>query len=604
MKHLSFTEQRAGTTSAEWLRVGSTIGQFVNSWAERSDLVVFVGENAGQGFAAAYNPVLAEVDVNVESAFGKATKPEMVGDFTERDTQYDFPKATGAIIHESFHARYSRYLLADAAKELTPDEHHALILLEEGRIEAIGVKESPKALVFLRASAMELIIHDAIEGLEKHGLTVENAANLVGLVVGRIEAGILKESEVDSLVSPVRAFLGESVMDALVSILRKAQVHYDHSNPAPLYHLAREWASIIRTTQEEKGEEPSGSDSGSDSGDGGKSSEASMGEMMEALMEALEEATAEMEGKSFGELAEQERTEEWSEQVKQRSAESKRREQSAKQSKEVMGRGTGPVADSRTGSTLRETRQPTSKERIAAVTVGNLLERAKYRDRSETEIKSVLPPGRLRTRAAVQGAAMKARGIHTPVEPWRRTARKQTDDPTLNVGILVDISGSMSTAMEPMATTAWVMSEAVRRVQGRAAMVYYGTGVFATLRAGEHLKEVNVYTAPDGTERFDDAFLAIDGSLNLIDGNGARLLVVVSDGYYTYPEVTKAQQHVAACARNGVGVLWLPFGTDTYAQRIVGNNGTVLSGSFDPAEAASLIGRAAAEALSTVGKAA
>lgn len=600
MKHLSFTEQRAGTTSAEWLRVGSTIGQFVNSWAERSDLVVFVGDNAGQGFAAAYNPVLAEVDVNVESAFGKATKPEMVGDFTERATQYDFPKATGAIIHESFHARYSRYLLADAAKELAPDEHHALVLLEEGRIEAIGVKESPKALVFLRASAMELIIHDAIEGLEKHGLTVENATNLVGLVVGRIEAGILKESEVDSLVSPVRAFLGESVMDALVSILRKAQVHYDHSTPAPLYHLAREWASIVRTTQKEKGEEPSGSDSG----DGGKSSEAFMGEMMEALMEALDQATAEMEDKSFGELAEQERTEEWTEQVKQRSTESKRREQSAKQAKEVMSRGTGPVADSRTGSTLRETRQPTSKERIAAVTVGNLLERAKYRDRSETKIKSVLPPGRLRTRAAVQGAALKSRGIHTQVEPWRRTARKQTDDPILNVGILVDISGSMSSAMEPMATTAWVMSEAVRRVQGRAAMVYYGTGVFATLRAGEHLKEVNVYTAPDGTERFDDAFLAIDGSLNLIDGNGARLLVVVSDGYYTYPEVTKAQQHVATCARNGVGVLWLPFGSDTYAQRIVGNNGTVLSGLFDPAEAASLIGRAAAEALSTVGRAA
>jgi hypothetical protein len=597
MKHLSFTEQRAGTTPAEWLRVGSTIGQFVNRWAERDDLVVFVGKDAGQGYAAAYNPILAEVDVNVDAAFGKATKPEMVGDFTERDTQYDFPKATGAIIHEAFHARYSRYLLADAAKVLAPDEHHALILLEEGRIEAIGVKESPKALVFLRASAMELIIHDALEGLESHGLNVENAANLVALVVGRIEAGILKESEVDSLVAPVREFLGESVTDALVGILRKAQTHHDHANPLPLYHLAREWARIVRETQKEKGEEPS-------SESGGKSPEASMSEVMEALMEAMEEAASEMDTKTFGELVEQERTEDWNEQVKERSQESKRREQSIKQAKEVMGRGTGPVADTRTSSTLRETRQPTSKERIAAVTVANLLERAKYRDRSETEIKSVLPPGRLRTRAMVQGAAMKARGIHTPVEPWRRTARKQTDDPTLNVGILVDISGSMGSAMEPMATTAWVLSEAVRRVQGRAAMVYFGTGVFATLRAGEHLKEVNVYTAPDGTERFDQAFHAIDGALNLIDGNGARLLVVVSDAYFTYDEVMKANQHVATCARNGVGVLWLPFGTDTYAQRIVGNNGTVLSGSFDPADAASLIGRAAAEALSQVGKAA
>jgi hypothetical protein len=603
VKHLSFSEQRAGTTPAEWLPVGSSIGRFVNSWAGRDDLVVFVGEGAGGGFAAAYNPILAEVDVNVESAFGKATKPEMVGDFTERDTQYDYPKATGSIIHEAFHARYSRYLLADAAEALTPDEHHALILLEEGRIEAIGVKESPRSLVFLRASAMELIIHDAIEGLEKHGLNVETAAKLVALVSGRIEANILKESEVESLVTPVREFLGDAVMDALVGILRKAQAHYDHANPLPLYTLAREWASIIRETQEEKGEEPSERGDGSGSGSG-SGSEGEMGEMLEALLEALEAATEEMEDKSFGELSEQERTEDWSEQVKKRSDASKRREQSAKEAKDVFGRGTGPVADSRTSSTLKETRQPSSKERIAAVTVGNLLERAKYRDRSETEIRSVLPPGRLRTRAMVQGAAMRSRGIQSTVEPWRRTVRKQTDDPTLNVGILVDISGSMGSAMEPMATTAWVLSEAVRRVQGRAAMVYFGTGVFATLKAGEHLKQVNVYTAPDGTERFDQAFRALDGSLNLIDGEGARLLVVVSDGYYVGDESRKAQQHIAECARNGVGVLWMPFTRHaTYANNIVGNNGKVLDGEFDPADAASLIGRAAAEALTRAGRA-
>jgi hypothetical protein len=599
MKHLSFSEQRAGTTPTEWLPVGSSIGRFVNSWAERDDLVVFVGNGAGGGFAAAYNPVLAEVDVNVESAFGKATKPEMVGDFTERDTQYEFPKATGAIIHEAFHARYSRYLLADAAKVLTEDEHHALILLEEGRIEAIGVKESPRSLVFLRASAMELIIHDAIEGLEQQGLTVETAANLVALVVGRIEAGILKESEVDSLVTPVLAFLGESVMESLTTILRKVQSHYDHANPLPLYTLAREWAKIVRDTQEEKGEQPSKGEGGSGSG-----SEGSMSEVMEALLEALEAATEEMESKSFGELSEQERSEEWSEQVKQRSNESKRREQNSKEAKEVFSRGTGPTSESRTSSVLKETRQPSSKERIAAVTVGNLLERAKYRDRSETEIKSIVPPGRLRTRAMVQAAAMKARGVHTPVEPWRRTARKQTDDPTLTVGVMVDISGSMSTAMEPMATTAWVMSEAVRRVQGRAAMVYYGSGVFATLKAGEHLKQVNVYTAPDGTERFDQAFRALDGSLNLIDGNGARLLVVVSDAYYTMDESRKARENVADCARNGVGVLWMPFSPHgVHARNIVGNNGKVLEGAFDPAEAASLIGRAAAEALTRAGRA-
>jgi hypothetical protein len=118
----------------------------------------------------------------------------------------------------------------------------------------------------------------------------------------------------------------------------------------------------------------------------------------------------------------------------------------------------------------------------------------------------------------------------------------------------------MSSAMHPMASTAWIMSEAVRRVQGRCAMVYYGSDVFPTLKAGQRLKEVSVYSAPDGTEQFDRAFRSLDGSLNLLNGTGARLLVVVSDGHYTPEETEMAKRWLKACTRNGVAVLWLPIG--------------------------------------------
>ena len=193
----------------------------------------------------------------------------------------------------------------------------------------------------------------------------------------------------------------------------------------------------------------------------------------------------------------------------------------------------------------------------------------------------------------------------TQVEPWRRTVRKHVDDPTLTIGVMVDISGSMGTAMNPMATTAWVMSEAVRRVQGRAAMVYYGQDVFPTLKPGQHLSEVNVYSASDGTEKFDKAFKALDGSLNLLHGSGARLLVVVSDGCYTGPEVQAARKWVDACQRAGVGVLWLPFDSDSNgrdAKRITsGTSAIVLTGTMDPTAVASEIGTAAARALTAVG---
>jgi Mg-chelatase subunit ChlD len=191
-------------------------------------------------------------------------------------------------------------------------------------------------------------------------------------------------------------------------------------------------------------------------------------------------------------------------------------------------------------------------------------------------------------------------------EPWKRTVRKHTDDPTLKIGVMVDISGSMASAMNPMAVTAWAMSEAGRRVQAQTAMVYYGEDVFPTLKPGQHLDKVNVYTAPDGTEKFDKAFKALDGGLNLLAGSGARLLVVVSDGCYTDAERDHAKKWVRECDKAGVAVLWLPFDKyerSGYADRITsGTSAVVLAKVQDPADAAVTIGQAAADALSKIGR--
>jgi hypothetical protein len=133
-------------------------------------------------------------------------------------------------------------------------------------------------------------------------------------------------------------------------------------------------------------------------------------------------------------------------------------------------------------------------------------------------------------------------------------------------------------------------------------MVYYGQDVFPTLKPGQHLTEVNVYTAPDGTEKFNKAFKALDGSLNLLHGSGVRLLVVVSDGCYTEDEITRAKQWVRRCHEAGVGVLWMPMGPrDYYAEDIIkGTDAVLLTDTLDPAKAALEIGRAAARALEKV----
>jgi Mg-chelatase subunit ChlD len=186
-----------------------------------------------------------------------------------------------------------------------------------------------------------------------------------------------------------------------------------------------------------------------------------------------------------------------------------------------------------------------------------MLEKAKYRERSVHIRKTHEPLGKLNIRNAVQNSAMKSKGLRGELPSWKSKSRKHTDDPTLKIGVMVDISGSMGSAMDAMATTAWVLSEAGRRIQAQTAMVYYGNDVFATLKVGQRLEEVSVWSAPDGTEVFGKGFSALNGTLGLTYSDGVRMLVVVSDGNYTPNETEKAKDIIRECEENGVAVLFI-----------------------------------------------
>ena len=594
MAHIKISKTRAEQTPPEWLKVGSQLGELVNTWAGRSDIVAYVGPGAGQDAPACFNPPLAEVEVNVSVAFGAAVTPENIGDIRERTTQFDFPRASGAIFHEALHARYSRFDLLKAADELSKKEMQALIILEETRIEALGVENFPANRVFLRACAMDIILDDIRDHLEEN-TTTRAMAQMAALVCARVDAGSLDAEDALDVQDLVAEFFGDARYSQLRRIWLQFQTYEDHYNPTNLYVLAKEWEALISEVADENGDTED---------EAGKIS-AAMSGIISEMIAALEEAAEDIAIAIGDEAQEQEQKEEWKEVVDLRGKAAKQQKDHEKISEEVFNKSSGEDGNG-SYSRIKETRAPSGIERAAAVKIANMLERAKYRERDEKEVTSILPPGRLRSRAMVQEAAYKARGSMIHAQPWKRTVRKHTDDPTLNVGVMVDISGSMADAMQPMAVTAWAMSEAVRRVQGRCAMVYYGSGVFPTLKPGQHLPEVNVYTAPDGTERFDRAFKALDGSLNLLNGTGARLLVVVSDGCYTPEETEKAKKWIQECEKHGVAVLWIPFAHSYqlgYVREIVrGTSVALLQDVTDPADAALQIGKAAADALTKIGQ--
>jgi hypothetical protein len=594
--HFGNKEMRK-VSSPEWLRAGSQIANIANLWANRGDLIVLAGPHESAPAPALFNPLSAEIEINTDVAFGTMVKPEEVGDLSVRKNQYEFPKATGAIFHEALHARYSRWNLEEAFKALKPVEYKFLVMLEESRIESIGVKTTPQNQLFLRSSALELALADMNSTLDKI-TTAQAIGSSCCLVLARVDAGVLEPSDVENVREVIVGQIGEELLEELRQVWIEFQAHLDHSNSTKLQELAKKFVELLSKISGNDESEEAG-ESG-ESGESGLSEEAKqfIGELVESMQEASEGSSIEINE----EVSDQQTAEEWKDIVSTKSQKSQQKKKNEAVAKEVFKIDQDGISATGSRSELLSKRAPTASERSASVKIGQMLEKAKYRERSETVVKSITPPGRLRTSALVQGAALRAKGVMEQSEAWKHKVRKNIENPTLTVGVLVDISGSMRMAMEPMAISAWVMSEATNRVQGKSAMVYYGSGVFPTLKPGQRLREVNIYSAPDNTENFEDAFSAIDGSLNLLYGTGARLLVIVSDGQYKSRQIEAAKKAIADCKRNGVGVLWLNFSShDYYIKQLVQNNGEIVSvDADDPTKATLAIGQSATKALMAV----
>lgn len=622
MSHYKLDTKPVGRTHFDWLGVGASVGKLVNQWSLRNDLVVGLVEETTIGAPACFNPASAEIEVCISKAFGNGTTAKEVGELTQRKNQLKHAVATGAIYHEALHARVSRWSLESASKELTPREFRFMNSMEESRIEFWGCKYVPQNRTFLRACAIEIVMGDLeshIENVSK----VDAAASLALLTLARVDAGVLDQKDiVDSVDKILTEVLSKEVIAKLRAIWKDFQNHEDHANALPLYDLTREFLKVLDERKEETGEEEGQEPEGGCEKPGGESGEPGTGtgkgnptpeqiqdfkDFIEKVKDAIQDIKEQVQIANQTDLDNELDAEERKEEVAAREEKANQQKENKKESKKVF-ENTGTDSHITTGisrSRLVESRNPTGDEVASANRIANALRKAKYRERSQTRIGSVVPPGRLRSRAVVQGQAQKARGIFTPVEAWRTTKRKTTEDPTLNVGIMVDISGSMRPAMTPMAITAWVMSEAVHRVQGKSAMVYYGQDVFAPLKPGQRLTKVNTFTAPDSTEEFERGFKALDGGLGLTHADGAKLLVIVSDGHYREDQKTKARKLLKEADRNGVAILWLTFdgkvGEPTELLKGTAGKVVSLASNESPTRASQIIGETAAKALSAIG---
>jgi len=611
MSHFGTNSNGVKATPKEWLPIGKTIGELANKWSGRTDLIAYVGTKLDAPVPALYNPVSSEIEVNTEIAFG-TIPPSFIPDLADKDNQYEFPKAIGAIYHEACHAKFSRWSLEQSSKDLTPRQNKALHLLEESRIEGFGAKAIPTNRYFLTSCALEIVLGECdVDTLSLMSET-RALAHLAGLVLARIDAGILYRSDVEGIAEMLETKLGIDFIEKLRELWLKAQAHDNHHNATELYPLAIEWDRLVSERAKEKGEDdtqggcefPSGEGEGESEGEGegeGKGKSKGRSKTIEEMLKEVENAKENAEMTANDKLADQQEGEHSKEKAKSKSNATEEKNKHKAVGQRVFGEKE-TVGANGSGSRLEDTRKPTSAERASAVLIAKLFMKAKYRNRTEIKMNSVMPQGRLRSRAMVQREALRSKGIMSQVETWRHKTRKHTETPNLSIGIMVDVSGSMGSAMKPMASTAWILSEAGRRVQAKTAMVYFGSGVFPTLRVGQHLEDVNVYSAPDGTEKFDLGFQALNGQLDLLGGTSARLLVIVSDACYTNEEIKACKSWLQRCKQSGVGVLWITYDQGVYASAVIEGSDTQLvkvKGAIT--EVAEIVGKAGAEALTKAG---
>ncbi len=569
---------------AEWLTLNAQVTRQVNSWSRRDDLTAYIGPDAGRGIAAAlFDPTSNEVEINTSQAFGETVGPAAIDDFTERDTHFEWPKAAGAILHESMHAQYTTMAMCKAFEVLTPDEDHWFDMLDEPRIEGLGVKQYPENREFLRACALGIVFKD-MKNTELITL-VSAAAQSAVLGLGRVDAGVLKKKDVKRLRTKVHEILPDEVYEALRDIWREFLTLRGDVDLDRMYELAREFNRIVQKLTKERGEDKP----------------QDIKDWLDGLFGAMNgdrigtefDAKAAASGQQSKERAE----------VKNRQAQ--QRAQDQQQNEKVSKATFQPDSStnrvrSSSNSVLTSSRQPTPEERTVAAKLSDALKRAKYRDRISTVRDSANPPGRLNTTTAMQKTATRKQGGATShFNPWREKQFHHVEDPNLTAAIICDISGSMKRAMQPIAVSVWVISEAIQRVKGRAAAVYFGNDIFSVLKPGEHLKTVNVWSAADGTEHFDRAFRAVDGGLHLLEGRGARILFVCSDGAYGGPgELEAVEKWLLECKRNGVAVVWIHYVASARVDEIARVTGcTPVLIDDTVTAAADAIGKACIEAL-------
>jgi hypothetical protein len=603
MTHILYgskAEKAYATSDAGYYPVAGQVGKHANTMAVRTDIVSVIGATAGAGAPACFYPAFAELHINTGAC--DLGDPEKV-DFADRLWMLEHAPAVGAVQHEAAHARHTKWDPRDLMERhgATRRMLDVITTLEEPRIEANAVRNYPASKVFLRGVGLEIVGRDFVIPDTPYG-----AAAAAGLLLARADAKTVSKADVRGFRKEIVAVLGEDTLGTLELLWQRFLRLHDFDFDG-MVQVAREWLEALDIDPENDeapedlvgegmiGEPMPGDGDGSEGegkgeGDGegepkdGDGDGSGFGKIIKAKVHIAEsKADKAVVEATSDEKAERRR--------KEREADAARRKEGEREHDEAFREPSHGYTPGGFAHFVGE-RVPSDAERRAAKSLARTLEQIDYRDRSVTKVASITPPGRLRGRALVQaeGHARAGRDVEVPL--WQGKRRRKVESTPLTIGFLSDISGSMSAAMEPMASAQWVTSTAGAHIDAKVAAVHFGERVHGITPCGVREKNVRLFYPGDGSEAFRSGALALDRELNLLDGRGARLLFIASDGHFVVDsEEEYAKTFMPLAKRKGVAVIFLKFTPSMlhngYGASVINCQGKT------PAEVAALCGKAA-----------
>lgn len=507
-----------------WHALSEWFSEVAERKAGRDDLTVICAPAAPQGPPGWYQPATGRIALDGEIL---PVAPEDI-DTTDPDHFGPLAALHGVFVHECGHATHTLGTPADWPRDLA----RTMALLEEIRMEAQVVSRAAGDARWLRAAANHLLL-DAESLAHVADSPLDAAAQVATLIEGRVVAGSLADSDAE----PLTAILDETIPADVRAGLRdlwQDVINVADGDNLALAGCAKRYQALVPPDEQEGGP--------------GGLAEALAAAVAALAAEASSSAQEDLEGsEEAGELAA------GIEDVKDEADLEKALSEAASPGEDsAPSSGTGPASGR---GIHHHERPPTGEERTARNQLARLLRRARFRDRVVVQRPSLLPPGRLRPRAALTASAERAQGKMQTAMPWRQRQRRQVEQPRLRAAVLVDTSGSMSGAVDGLASSGWVLANAVADVEGTAMMAAFGDDVEVVCEPGKPPRLVQQFTANGGTENISKALTLCQDGLDLVNGSGPRVVVIVSDGIWTGAESRLAGEWFTRLRARGVGII-------------------------------------------------